>query len=83
MPIEDFGGPALGANHDCCVACVENVTLPTNVGFGTPIGLAILPSSNPVSLSNEIPAFEFDEELPPVLATVSPPVFLLNSTFLI
>lgn len=83
MPMEDFERPALGSNHDCCLACVESATLPTNVGLSAPIGLAILPSSNPVSFSNEIPAFEFDEELPLVLATVSPPVFLLNSTFLI
>ena len=83
MPMEDFEGPALSANHDCCEACVESATLPTNVGFGAPIGLAILPSSSAVSFSNERPTFELDVETSPILATVSPPVFLLNSTFLI
>ena len=83
MPMADSDGPAWSTSYDCCLSCVESTTLPTNVGFGAGNGLAILGPSNAGSLSAQGPTFEFGEQIPPELATVSPPVFLLNSTFLI
>ncbi len=82
MPMKGSEVPGWSTNYDCCLSCVTSTTLPMTVGFGAPIAL-VIPPSNLSAFSEEIPTLELDEKIPPILATVSAPVFLLNNTFLI
>ena len=82
MPMSDSNGPAWSADDDCCLSCVASTTLLASVGIGAPAGVAVLPPGNVSSLLAAISTFEYVQGAP-VLPTVSPPAFLLNSTFLI
>jgi hypothetical protein len=81
MPMSDSNGSAW-SDDDCCLSCVASTTLLASVGVGAPAGVAVLPPGNVSSLLAVIPTFE-NVQGAPVLPTVSPPAFLLNSTFLI